>query len=538
TRGSMTQMIQSVIITMKCMQARAMTFLCIWQYYLSHEYRPPKIVYPDKKLVLKFRALIAFEVNCSATGDPQPIIKWTYNGIYIQPTLNTYVNLSTGALTFTFFRSEEVGIYRCIATNTAGRLTVSSMSPMVHLLEARLENFGQISLNITHAVNEYDYLRLDCDDTKSSVAPKLAYTWLDKHRVVIDSRSNRLFIDQRGNLHFTYLSVNDTYVQGYYCGIYMYVGIYRHTSVGTKRYLTVASMPNPKFAIAPKLRYSNSGVKALISSTAILECVFSGYDPVPPFLPVITWRNRAGEIYTNTTKYRVSQDGRRLIVKNVRITDEQAYFCQARNIAGIDSSSVSLDVTSGPVFAKGPPADQTVAPGANVSFQCDARSLRGEASPRNFVWYINSKPIAEQYDTNKFQFSPDNKMLTITRVNKDTDIMCVQCDISNDVDTVSASACLNIESISRADIYSPSSFWIVVYVTMAGICLLAFLLGLWAACNKRKVEESRDEYVYKDLRRKSEESLNTGMESDSVDEHVKESETLSTTRTSATTADI
>lgn len=67
-------------------------------------------------------------------------------------------------------------------------------------------------------------------------------------------------------------------------------------------------------------------------------------------------------------------------------------------------------------------------------------------------------------DPNKFRLSDDKKTLTVYNVTKPADIMCVQCEVSNDVDSVMANACLNvickyhIDKMILAQIFRNSGF--------------------------------------------------------------------------------
>ncbi|BFZ11192.1 hypothetical protein BsWGS_14231 [Bradybaena similaris] len=469
------------------LQSRVITVLFMWQLYISEQYTPPKIVDPEKRRVLKYRTLNRIYLNCTATGDPQPTYRWTMNGTTVQSAAAMIVNSETGVLTIADYQREDQGSYRCFATNTFEAWTVTCIAPIIEMKETRLENFGERYENETYFVKEFDYLQLLCDDSQKSVAPELGYAWLNRKRDVLDSRMHRLFIDQRGDLHFTYLVPSDAEVDAYYCGIYMYVGISKHTSVGTKRFLRVSSQ-TPK-VIAPQLRYSNSGVKAVISSTAAVECMFSGYDLVSPHLPTITWVDAAGKAYQVGDKYNISEDGRRLFIMNVQLEDEKNYMCRGRNSGGETSGSVFLNVTSGPILPSGMPADQTVAPGSDASFQCKPKPLPGETDAVQVVWYINGKKVQNGYDQNTYKFSPDRKTLTIKNLKTDKEIRCVQCEVTNDVDTAMGNAYLRVDvnAATSKDSADDSLQTLLIALTSIAILLVVGVIALctWRAFNNK-----------------------------------------------------
>uniref|UniRef100_A0A0B7B4G9 Neurofascin/L1/NrCAM C-terminal domain-containing protein n=1 Tax=Arion vulgaris TaxID=1028688 RepID=A0A0B7B4G9_9EUPU len=52
--------------------------------------------------------------------------------------------------------------------------------------------------------------------------------------------------------------------------------------------------------------------------------------------------------------------------------------------------------------------------------------------------------MGQHTDPSKFQLSNGNRTLTVLKVQKATDILCVQCEVVNHVDTTWADACLNV----------------------------------------------------------------------------------------------
>ena len=63
-------------------------------------------------------------VNCSATGDPQPVITWKRQGFPLPAGQSQQIN---GALVITNIKREDAGIYICVATS-AGVLTAETVT--------------------------------------------------------------------------------------------------------------------------------------------------------------------------------------------------------------------------------------------------------------------------------------------------------------------------------------------------------------------------------------------------------------------------
>ena len=72
---------------------------------------PRFIVKPPTKLIAFFRRRLM--LNCSATGDPQPVVSWRKRGSKLPVGRSQQTN---GALVITHLRKEDAGNYICVAT--------------------------------------------------------------------------------------------------------------------------------------------------------------------------------------------------------------------------------------------------------------------------------------------------------------------------------------------------------------------------------------------------------------------------------------
>ena len=80
------------------------------------------------RFTVKPRAKVVFlglvmTLNCSATGDPQPVISWKKQGSQLPRGRSQQIN---GALVIRGIRKEDAGNYICIATSAGGVFSVET----------------------------------------------------------------------------------------------------------------------------------------------------------------------------------------------------------------------------------------------------------------------------------------------------------------------------------------------------------------------------------------------------------------------------
>ncbi|XP_059166601.1 neural cell adhesion molecule L1-like [Physella acuta] len=402
---------------------------------------PPNVIVPDSPKVIYKNNKADFSLPCQAEGMPEPSYEWLRGGIPLIVSPQITFDSVKGDITFTDFTTREEGVFTCVARSMFGSTIVKSFAPTYTLKQSRVDEF---KTNATSSVvaDEYSYIKLECANKGEAVGEEISYDWYDfgGSKIKIDDRQ---FIDQNGRMHFAYVTTADGYVKQYKCGISA-TGL-SYVQLSAVVILSIKTLASPT-AIAPQVQYTNSHTKFLRFSTATLECFFSGYDNQYPNVPVTKWYFDDGNEIKATGRYSFSSDHRRLIIYNVDEPDEKNYYCQAQNTRGTSNKeAVFLDITSSPIFyPNGAPVDQTMSEGKDAVFNCNARSARGETEPDPPVWYINGQQVGSQTDKTKFVFREGNKKLTIKSLKKATDIMCIQCSVSNPVGTTWADGCLNV----------------------------------------------------------------------------------------------
>ncbi|XP_025090637.1 uncharacterized protein LOC112561967 [Pomacea canaliculata] len=250
-----------------------------------------------------------------------------------------------------------------------------------------------------------------------------------------------------GNLHFSYVLKSDERdgSTAYKCAISnIKSNVIR---LGNENSLTVTStgpIPNS----APKLQYSTSVsfLTVEVGKNATLECVFSGYvsSSIPSeTVPRVTWYDQDGRAITQGGHYDITSNGRILTIMNVTEDDEKTYRCRGTNSLGADEGNLALNVTSRPIWVHRLEST-TVVEGKDAVFHCVTRSAKGEQSPSQPKWALNTNQMGSTYDPNKHQFNADRTTLTVKFVNKNRDISCYQCTVANSVGMVHDDGCVNV----------------------------------------------------------------------------------------------
>lgn len=443
----------SVTVHMAYVHTHMLILMFISEYCLAADYRPPRITYPNSSHNFYYEDGVTVNIRCAAEGNPAPTYRWFENDAELRPSMEVRYYHTTGILEIDSFSLRQQTTYGCIATNQYEpladpnvKISVSTMSPTVRLWKLRLEKFTS-QTDIIKNLTEYEYLVLSCIDKKTSATPILQYVWRDTGTgKYLNMDGGRLYISQDGSLHFTYVLRSDSRIAGYRCGISASQSDgFKFDKQGAKYVIYISAATRPRDSgIKPQFKYSNTVVYGTALSAATLECVFGGYGPTG--YPKQSWLDIRGKAsYVTGNKYTISAYGRLMTIHNLTEDDERFYICSAsydRRL--VASSAVFLNVTAPPVFTSGPPTDQVGIQDSSVQFICDARSAAGEVPPSPPIWYVNSKRIETTNGSDKFQLSGDRKVLTVRKLRKHLDVMCVQCQVENHIGIEIASACLDV----------------------------------------------------------------------------------------------
>ncbi|XP_032526637.1 peroxidasin [Danaus plexippus] len=181
----------------------------------------------------------------------------------------------------------------------------------------------------------------------------------------------------------------------------------------------------PVFTILPRKSVVN-----INQPYARFDCVAKG-NPKPH----ISWYFN-GERILLTDRITMHHNGS-IVIENIKYEDTGSYTCQAENVNGKITASVTLEVMVAPAFII-VPKDQTVTIGDSAHFRCTAR---GTPTPI-IKWYRNTMSLPP---SENIVFSDNDQNLTIVETSED-DAGLYHCRAENSEGLTEISAVLKIES--------------------------------------------------------------------------------------------
>ncbi|XP_071105281.1 neural cell adhesion molecule L1-like [Haliotis cracherodii] len=403
---------------------------------------PPYITKPDahKKDYIKKDSEVV--LPCTAEGNPRPTYKWFFKGDEVKSS-NEHIKVdrTNGTLTIPSFTDREQGEYQCAVGNNVGSdVNPLAMSPVTTLIEIVLESWSDSGALPTPIIkSEGEYASLECGDVPESVPPA-RFMWFRQGTDGTQGQvkeSERIYIDDKGTLHFIFLEMEDqTGVDIYKCAMY---NVNRNNiQLGSPKKLTVKPV-EVKPQVPPKNVFKTADTQFLIGQKAELECVFSG-NPIPS----VQWYNPRREPITTNKKYKLDKNNMKLHIVNLTDDDEGIYRCKGKSSISVEDI-IFLNVTSGPIWVQGI-HNKTIPEGRDATFTCKARSARAENEPSTPVWFKNGVEINMNNPpgNEKILFSERDRVLTVTNLTKPDDIMCIQCRVANSIGSEFANGCLNV----------------------------------------------------------------------------------------------
>ncbi|XP_070208211.1 neuroglian-like [Littorina saxatilis] len=413
---------------------------------------PPKILEPQSAKELFYDGNVDVTLPCRASGQPAPLYVWYWNGAPIESTNQaiTY-DPSNGSLTINGLTTREEGFYNCRAKNTfTNGMSAVAISHKTEVRRARIEPWDK-DQDRTKTATEGNYVSIRCSDTLPKYYGPTTFKWYTvegEDDLIEVEEDDRVFIDNKGTLHFTYVLRTDEQSNRYYSCAMSNVVEGKITLGGRTR--LVVQKSDSIAEVKPALQFSTklAGDGALTfkrNTEGHLECFFSGYvnDPGNE-VPTIEWQDNAGNtIVSGTDSYTIESHGRVLKIASLVEADEKPYTCNARNRIGTAEGRMTLNVTSSPIWVK-PLQSTTVPQGKDAVFHCEARSAAGEVPPDPPRWFKNGQRLDVSYDPNKFAFANEKRELRVKSAQKNTDIACFQCYVGNSVGEEFSDGCLNV----------------------------------------------------------------------------------------------
>ncbi|XP_061594740.1 hemicentin-1 [Cololabis saira] len=284
---------------------------------------------------------------CSASGIPQPEIRWYKGDVQLHSSSLLVVDPLGGTLTIKQSRDIDSGDYTCVAVNAAGTSS------------------GKISLDVGAAPKFTREPQDVAADIGSNVTltcyahghPEPKVTWRREDGSPLFSRphTHGLISQKKGVLHIHNLWVEDEAV--YICEAQNHFG-----RIQTQARITVTGLVSPVIALSP------AELSVIEDQQVVLPCVLLAGNP----LPERQWLHNYG-LVTSDQYLTVRRDGS-LNIERVRLEDAGDYTCLAENAVGATNHTTTVNVYVIPTIQHGPQVFSTVE-GKPLSLPCRAQGV-------------------------------------------------------------------------------------------------------------------------------------------------------------------
>ncbi|KAK2540204.1 Hmcn1 [Columba guinea] len=300
---------------------------------------------------------IPVTLPCKASGVPKPSIVWSKKGEVILSSDVKFSAGSDGSLYVVSPGGEETGEYVCTATNAAGyatrkvQLTVY-VKPRVSRPGDEEGNAYDKPLEISVIAGED--VTLPCE-VKSLPPPII--TWAKEMQLISPFSPRHTFLPS-GSMKISETQISDS-------GMYICVATNIAGNVTQSVKLSVH--------VPPKIQRGPRVLKAQAGQRVDIPCSAQG---IPP--PTVAWFRARGAVPTGDGQFSHSPDGA-LSISNVQLPDAGVYKCVASNVAGSDTSEITLQVQESPTIEDldppyNSPFQERVA-NQRIAFPCPAKGI-------------------------------------------------------------------------------------------------------------------------------------------------------------------
>nr|XP_044989548.1 contactin-4 isoform X3 [Jaculus jaculus] len=355
------------------------------------------------------------KLNCEVKGNPKPHIRWKLNGTDVDIGMDfRYSIVEDSLLINNPNKTQDAGIYQCIATNSFGTI----VSREARLQFAYLENF-KTRTRSTVSVRRGQGMVLLCGPPPHS--GELSYAWIFNEYP--SYQDNRRFVSQEtGNLYIAKVEKSD-------------VGNYTCVVTNTVTNHKVLGPPTPLILrndgvmgeYEPKIEVQfPETVPAEKGTTVRLECFALG-NPVPTIL----WRRADGKPIAR--KARRHKSNGIIEIPNFQQEDAGLYECVAENSRGKNVAKGQLTFYAQPNWVQ-KINDIHVAMEENVFWECKAN---GRPKP-TYRWLKNGEPLLSR---DRIQIEQGTLNITIVNL---SDAGMYQCAAENKHGVIFSSAELSV----------------------------------------------------------------------------------------------
>ncbi|XP_075794797.1 contactin-4 isoform X5 [Pelodiscus sinensis] len=360
------------------------------------------------------------KLNCEVKGNPKPTIRWKLNGTNVDVGMDYRYSVVGGSLLINNpNKTQDIGMYQCIATNSFGTI----VSREAKLQFAYLENF-KTRTRSTVSVRQGQGMVLLCGPPPHS--GELTYAWIFNEYPSFVHQDNRRFVSQEtGNLYIAKVETSD-------------VGNYTCVVTNTVTNNKVLGPPTPLILrndgvmgeYEPKIEVQfPETVPSAKGATVKLECFALG-NPVP----TISWRRADGKQIPR--KARRHKSSGVLEIPNFQQEDSGLYECVAENVRGKNVARGQLTFYAPPNWIQ-KISDAHLAIEESIFWECKAN---GRPKP-SYSWLKDGESLMPQ---DRIQI--EHGALTITNVNL-SDAGMYQCVAENRHGVIFTSAELSVIAV-------------------------------------------------------------------------------------------
>ncbi|XP_066148461.1 tyrosine-protein kinase-like otk [Euwallacea fornicatus] len=330
---------------------------------------------PQNPQAVKTGSTVVLKCHLEASGEV--LVEWFRNADRLKVN-SSKIELKKRRLTIKNVDSQDNGVYRCVAKNTAGDKRSIKNFP----LTVEGENSPSIqTIPMDQEVKKGGTAFFHCAYQKAEVLE-----WYFKEGKPLKN-NERITIHSNGTLQINDIRDSDE-------GWYNCVGIKSDSTEIPQSYtadLRVAYLdPFTSASFEPPLPQGDRKVvgEDLFFQLTCLE---------PRSLPLAKkwWQNSAG--HTISDRGDIYVDDGRLIIAKAKIAHMGKYTCVAENIAGKTEKSVNVVVTTKPIVLQDP-SSVTVDEGEKSILTCQYNASHPEYT--TVRWRKDGKPLRHEFDEN------------------------------------------------------------------------------------------------------------------------------------------
>nr|XP_054608122.1 hemicentin-1 isoform X2 [Nothobranchius furzeri] len=286
-------------------------------------------------------------MTCSATGIPQPEIRWYKGDTQFHSSSHLEVDMKGGTLTIKQTQIDDAGDYTCDAVNAAG-----SSSGRVSLDVGAGPTFTREPSDVAADIGSN--VTLSCH-AEGYPEPQITWRREDGSPLLNRLRTHGSISQRRGDLHIINLWVMDEAV--FICEAQNLFG-----KIQTQASIIVTGLVKPVIALSPAV------LSVIEDQQLTLPCVLLAGNP----LPERQWLHNYG-LVTPDQYVTVRRDGS-LHIDRVQLDDGGDYTCLAENVIGATNQTTTVNVYVIPTIQHGPQVFSTIE-GTPVTLPCRASGV-------------------------------------------------------------------------------------------------------------------------------------------------------------------